>query len=233
MHQMIEADPEGLQLPDVRRPGRMPSWPAWVASRLASLKAEWQPDAKGKYREIPTLPAYLMLDEGRRDELAEHKAALLALYAATPEASAEAEATVLVSVGRMMLVLPTSRQNEESAEARTEAYLAALDDVPPWAVESAIRLWYRGECGSNEHGEPYDCAWCPSPADLRRVALAELWRVKGLAVVVGDLLAAEPRIEFSDEHCEAMRARLATTFKSMGVGFDGSSTMTAEPRSTS
>jgi hypothetical protein len=229
---MIEADPDGLQLPDVRRPGRMPSWPAWVASRLASLKAEWQPDAKGKHRKTPTLPAYLMLDEGRRDELAEHKAALEALYAATPETSAEAEATVLVSVGRMMLVLPTSRQNEESAEARTEAYLAALDDLPPWAVESAIRLWYRGDCGSNEHGEPYNCAWAPAPADLRRIAQAELWRVKSLAVAVGNLLAAEPRIEFSGEHCAAMRARLATTFKSVAVGFDGSATMTAEPRST-
>lgn len=34
--------PEPIQLPDVRRLDRMPSLPAWVASRVASMKDEYQ-----------------------------------------------------------------------------------------------------------------------------------------------------------------------------------------------
>ena len=36
---------------------------------------------------------------------------------------------------KMMMVLPSPTQNEFSAEARGEAFLAALDDVPAWASE--------------------------------------------------------------------------------------------------
>ncbi|HEY2757791.1 MAG TPA: hypothetical protein VGJ01_18845 [Pseudolabrys sp.] len=49
---------EQLQLPDVRRPERMPSWPEWVVSHIASLQIEVQPNPKtGKWRPVPTLPA--------------------------------------------------------------------------------------------------------------------------------------------------------------------------------
>ena len=180
-------------------------------------------DASGKYREIPTLPTALMLTQAQRDELSDHKSALEALcrYPAIIGGSGGA---VLVALTKMMHVLPAARQNEASAEARGEAYLAVLDDVPPWAVDAAIRRWYRGDCGTTEHGELYNCAWAPAPCDLRRVALAELWRIRGRAHLVGDLLRAEQRIEFTDQHCAAMRARLSAIFPSSSspVGKDGS-----------
>jgi len=45
---------EPILPPDTRRPERTPSWPAWVALRLASLKEELQLDETGKHRRLPT-----------------------------------------------------------------------------------------------------------------------------------------------------------------------------------
>jgi hypothetical protein len=100
------------------------------------------------------------------------------------------------------------QQNEAGAEASGEAFQAALDDVPTWAVAAAVRRWYRGDCGENERGQPFDYHWRPAPAELRRIALFEKWRVQQRAKTLRKLLVAEPFIEFSEEHCAQMRARL-------------------------
>ena len=80
----------------------------------------------------------------------------------------------------MLLALPSSQQNEAAAEASREAFQIALD-VSTFAVASAMRRWYRGECGDNERGDPYDYRWRPSPADAEfdpaaPVALAQAAR---------------------------------------------------------
>ena len=156
---------ELFQLPDVRRPAQMPSLPAWVASRVALIKDESRPDSEGKYRMIPTLVRNLILSEAERDKVGRHIRELEALCGPTPIDSSEAEGAMLIELAKMMLVLPTASQNEASAEARAEAYLVALDDVPVWAVRSAIRLWHRGECGKDARGEPFDYHWPPAAAD--------------------------------------------------------------------
>lgn len=143
----------------------------------------------------------------------------------TPIDNVDAEAAMLVVLTKMMLVLPVTKQNEQSAEARGEAYMVALDDLPVWTVEAAIRRWYRGDVGTNADGEPrFDCHWAPQPADLRELAMAELRRVQWLSQKLGAVLAAELAIELSDEHCAAMRARLAQVIPGFIplVGKDGS-----------
>jgi hypothetical protein len=131
------AGPERIQLPDVRRPDQMPSLPAWVASRLASMKDELQAgQGDGKWRTVPT-----------------------------------------------------------------------------WAVAAAVRRWYRGECGTNERGQPYDYHWRPAPAELRKTALVEKWRIASRADTLRKLLTAEPLIEHSDDHCKAMRTKLAEMWR--------------------
>lgn len=203
--------PERLTLPDVRRLDRMPSLPAWVASRVGSMKDEHQRSTvDGKYRSVPTLPASLILCPAERAEIEQHAGELEALCAQTPADSDEWEGATLIIITKLMLALPAAQQNEAGAEATGEAFQAALDDVPTWAVAAAVRRWYRGDCGENERGQPYDYHWRPAPAELRRIALVEKWRVLYRAQTLRKLLAAEPLIEFSDEHCAAMRAKLAT-----------------------
>lgn len=208
------AAPEHLPLPDVRRLDRMPSWPAWVASRIESVKDECQPwGADRRYRTVPTLPSNLTLGPAERAEIERHVLALKELCGQTPQSSADCEAATLVVITKLMLALPSTQQNELGAEASGEAFMAALDDIPTWAVAAAVRGWYRGDCGENEHRQPYDYRWRPAPADLRRIGLTEKFRVYGRVKPLERLLAAEPRVEFSEEHCSQMRARLASLIK--------------------
>jgi hypothetical protein len=208
------AAPERLTLPDVRRLDRMPSLPEWVASPIKLIRDECQRSLNdGRYRTIPVLPANLILAPARRAELERYIAGLEALCEQTPAASAEWEGASLLIVTKLMLALPSSQQNEAGATASGEAFLVALDDVPTWAVEAAVRDWYRGECGRNELGQPYDYRWRPAPADLRRIAQDRRWRIAGLGAALRRLLEAEPLIEFSVEHCAEMRARLTGLVK--------------------
>lgn len=202
--------PEPISLPDVRRLDRMPSLPAWLASRVGSMKDESQRSAvDGKHRTVPTLRANLILSPSERAEVEQHAMALDALCTQTPAEADEWENATLIIITKLMLALPSSQQNDVGAEASGEAFQAALDDVPHWALAAAARRWYRGECGLNEHGHPYNYTWRPAPADLRRIALVEKWRLKQRAETLRKLLAAEPLIEFADSHCEQMRGRLA------------------------
>jgi hypothetical protein len=149
------------------------------------------------------------LNDAERVEIERHAADLDALCAQTPTNSDKWEGATLIIITKLMLALPSSQQNEAGAEATGEAFQAALDDVPTWAVASAVRRWYRGDCGENERGLPYDYHWRPAPAELRRIAIVEKWRVMQRATTLRNLLAAEPLIEFHAEHCAAMRSRLA------------------------
>jgi hypothetical protein len=224
---MLPAEtPEPIPLPDLSRGVVMRSLPAWLASRVASLTNERQPDpVTGKHRTVPTLPANSTLAPAERDAVEQHVCALERMCAQCPLTDRKAEEAMLLTVGKLMWALPCSTQNEDSAEARGSAFMEALDDVPAWAVDAARRRWYRGDCGKNSQGLPFDCHWQPAPADLRKVALLELWRVRERINVLKDVLIAEPLIEFTDEHRAAMRARLAELPKVLGitlVGYDGS-----------
>jgi hypothetical protein len=157
----------------------------------------------------------MILTSAERERVAQHAVQLEALCRCTPADDPQVERDVLVAVTNMMLVFPSTAVNELSVEARGAAYMEALDDVPAWAVRAAIRQWHRGNCGPNFDGKPYDYHWCPAPAELRRVAHAQMRVVLERRHMLARLLRAEPRLEFSDEHCTAMRQRLADLFKTL------------------
>jgi len=69
-------------------------------------------------------------------------------------------------VANMLLAYPMAGASEEAGKARAMAYLAALDDVPPWAVADAVRRWHRGECGPDRNYR-----FAPAPAELREVVI--------------------------------------------------------------
>jgi hypothetical protein len=193
----------------------MPSWPGWVGLLIASLRDEEQRSTKdGTYRMVLTLPVNSTLSPAQRSAIENYIADAMELCDLSPHASSEFEKAMLVIVTDLMLgPLPSSQQTEASAEACGKAYMAALDDVPFWAAAEAVRLWYKGECGSNERGELYDYRWRPAPADLRRIALAVRWRLLGATKDLRRLLDAETRVEYSEEHRNRMRDKL----KSLGL----------------
>jgi len=199
---------EPLALPDPRRPAQMPSLPAWATSQLASLQEAQQPDQTGRYRSVMTLPASSMPNPAQRAAMEKHIADLVPMLSQTPAVSADYEAATLVLVTNLMLALPGQRTSEAGAEATGDAYLMALDDIPTWAVESAIRGWYRGASAKTDK-EPHDFRWRPAPAVLRKLAWIEEWKIRGRMDEMRKLLQAEPRIEFTEEERAANLERLS------------------------
>jgi hypothetical protein len=195
---------EPLRMPDHRRPEQMPSLPAWVASRLASLREEQQPDLTGRYRSVMTLPSSLMPTSSQIAAIEQHVEALKPLLEQTPAKHADFEAATLVLVTKLMMALPGARTSEEGAEATAEAYMAALDDVPSWAVEAAIRTWHRGE-SIKVAQDPHDSRWRPAPAVLRVLAKVETWKVAGRIDELRRLTKAEQLIEFTPEQSDRGR----------------------------
>lgn len=112
-----------------------------------------------------------------------------------------------MAVAKMAMALGGAKASETGAEAKGEAYMAALEDVPHWATAAAIRLWYRGEPRHPRHdkGERYRFEYAPDPATLRRIALGEWWKVRGRAIAFRELVAAVPEQQFSEDHCQKMR----------------------------
>lgn len=92
----------------------------------------------------------------------------------------------LAIVAKMLLTYPMAGASTETGRARAEAYLDALDDVPPWALAAAVKAWHRGEAG--EH----DYRWAPAPAVLRAAAMKQIESFKPAIEHVQMLLAAVP-----------------------------------------
>jgi hypothetical protein len=77
-------------------------------------------------------------------------------------------------IGQMLMAYPMSGGSEETGKARAGAYLGALDDLPPWAINEAIRRWHRGEGG----GSSASYRFAPAPAELRYAAMQILQPAK-------------------------------------------------------
>ncbi len=80
-----------------------------------------------------------------------------------------------------------------------------------WSVDQAIRGWYRGAYGSE-----YDYEWAPAPATLRSLASQEAWKVKGQREALQSILSAEPRKEYSAEHCATMVDKVTKLLRKVG-----------------
>jgi hypothetical protein len=153
---------------------------------------------------VPVLPRYLILDRDQKSLIERHVSALERTLTMTPTENAKCAELTMIAVSKMGMVLAGRETGEYAAEARGEAYMDALDDVPSWAVQEAIRKWHRAECGPK-----HDYKWQPVPAMLREIAQIEVYRVRSTVRRLGQIVAAEPEVEFTDEHRSDMRARLS------------------------
>jgi hypothetical protein len=195
---------ELIQPPDVRRPARLTRLPSWVQQRCDTLRRVSQRDREGIHREVPVLPVALILDHEQKQLVEKHVANLAEVLLMTPEENMAYGEVTLTTVTKMMLVLPSRENGELSGEARGEAYMAALEDVPGWAVQEAMRRWHR-----SEHGPKHDYKWQPAPATLREIAMTEVYRVMAVRRKLNDLLLAEPPFEATPEQEAEMREKTA------------------------
>lgn len=139
----------------------------------------------------------------QRTLIERHEKALAAIMEMTPYEDERHGEQTMLAVTKMMLVLPSRESGDLVGQAKGEAYMAALEDIPSWAVEEAMRKWYRAECG-----DKMDYKWQPGPATLREIAMIEVYRVMGTRRRLREILAAEPLQEFSKEHMESMKRRI-------------------------
>jgi hypothetical protein len=204
----------------------MPSLPGWVASRVAALRTDMQPDpATGKWRPIQVLPLNSTLMAAEREMLTEHSAHLQRLLTRTPLNDPASEEEVLVALTKMMSFMPSAARSDLSSEANGEAFIIALEDLPAWATVAAITRWHRGDVGNDQNGKPYDCHWCPAPADIRRVAYAEMHKVRARRDEMERLLSAVPPRIIDEERRRKVGEgllQLAQTLRASLVGRDGS-----------
>jgi hypothetical protein len=74
----------------------------------------------------------------------------------------------------------------------------ALDDVPAWAVENAMRRWHRSECGVL-----HNYAFAPAPGVLRGIALQELEPAKLVLRQLKLVLSAAPSLAEAEKIASA------------------------------
>lgn len=124
--------------------------------RLAIGTVQWPGQPTRKY-----LAGGLSLTSSQK---AEADRAKTGLVDALSPAGANGMKSIILLIAKMLMAYPGSAGFTDSvAEARAEAYVDALDDLPPWAVHAAIRKWNRGECGVRNY------SFAPAPAVLREV----------------------------------------------------------------
>lgn len=199
---------EPIQPPDVRRPGKCTMLPPWLMQRCSALEKVSQPDRSGNHREVPVLPKSLILGKEQKMLVEQHVSALEAMLSMTPYNDESHGSLTMQTVTKMMLVLPSRESGDLVGQAKGEAYMDALDDVPSWAVQEAMRKWHR-----SEYGPKHDYKWQPAPATLRDLAMIETYRVMGIRRKLNEVLSAEPILEFTPEHEASMKARVADYLK--------------------
>lgn len=112
-------------------------------------------------------------------------------------------------IAKMLLAYPVAGASPEAGKARGEAYLDALDDVPPWAIAEAVKRWHKGQCGD------HDYRWAPAPAVLRAAALEQLIPLRAAAKHVSGLLAAQSLEDAMRHNATTKDPRVVAGFKKL------------------
>lgn len=190
---------------DARRPLATLSLPAWLQRSVSGLTVGWEDvtradGAKARMR-VWTIARSLSPTAETRRAIESRISDLSRILAAVDVDVA------LARVTEMLLAFPMPAGGQSAATARARGYIAALDDLPSWAVSEACRRWLRGDAGDG-----HNYAFSPTPPVLRRIAESAVVQARVQLDKLEQLLEAkvvEDPQEFSDEHCAKMRTRLA------------------------
>ena len=90
----------------------------------------------------------------------------------------------------MLLAMPVGGSlSEAAAEARADMFDDALSDIPPWAIEAAIKRWGRGDVPDLKMGT-LNFAFAPAPAILRKICKIQLQPFEDQALKLTRVLEA-------------------------------------------
>lgn len=108
----------------------------------------------------------------------------------------------------MEFILATSTANfsDKQLEAKGMAFVTSMRELPAWAIAEAIQKWHKGEVGFKVD---YNF---PTPADLRKVALACWDTAAGKMIVYQRLLEASNQEPFSEVHQTTMLEKIKGLF---------------------
>lgn len=200
---------EPIKLPDPRRPAMLPLLPAWLARSSGAVRLELQISPQTKTfekNEVLVLPLELMPSETQRQEMQAHIDNLRSYLRQTPAESAEAETAVATAVSKLLVVLAGERKSELSEGARADVYLDVLDDVPYWAVDAAVKLWFRHDCGTDEKGKAHDYKWAPDPGTLRKIAQRQTYDMSARIGSLQRVLEARQYVDCTAQLAEGRAA---------------------------
>jgi hypothetical protein len=155
---------------------------------------------------MKVLPAGSSLTTQQRQAIERKATTMENSLRATPEASPVFAAKTAECFSKMMMVLAGRESGEFAGAAKGEAYTIALNDVPFWAVEEAMRKWYRRDCDVG--ADVFDYRWMPDPGSLRQVARQEECFVRYLASQVRLLLTAPSLVVEDEAELRAMRDKI-------------------------
>ena len=172
-------------LPSARR-ATTQSLPLHLAKRVNSLGTVNWPGQRVRFH----LPSGSKLTETERNEATALLAELEAKVSGNdvgPENAAKARLTLLTN---MFLGYPIAGDTSETAAAaRLNLYNDALTDLPPRAIDAALKRWSRGECDHLGMGT-LNYNFPPAPAVLRRLCLSEMEPLQNQIRMLRRLLSA-------------------------------------------
>ena len=199
---------EPLPLPTRRQ--LTPVLPAWVTDLESALCDKWgcayHPlnNREWMLRKLPTTE--------QRAALENNRSALVKMLDQTPERSQEAEDRVLDAVTELMLAKAHSANTDPVVgKAKLKSFIYALEEIPVWATELAVKNWHRGKCDVRNYVNPdfnvaHDYRWAPDPVDLARIAERYVKQVRDRITTFNDILNAKLFIEPSAERRAAWAA---------------------------
>jgi hypothetical protein len=157
---------------------------AKLASSIGTTKWPGQPERLD-------LPSGMALTSQERTDtearLKQIEAIITGLNLTTNE-SAKARLSLLT---KMLLAFPAvGSSSEAAAKARSDVYDDALSDIPPWAINAAIKRWSRGEVPADLNLGTLNFNFAPAPAVLRKLAKVEMSPFEAQATTLRRLLKA-------------------------------------------
>jgi hypothetical protein len=170
-----------------------------------------QSDSTGKYRPMWVVPASMILDSSKRAIVETYISDLdRVLDLRQPFTFRGQTLTNEHAIGAIIakLLLKRSSLDAASAEALTEDYLDAIEDLPAWSIVAALRTWNRGQSPMLD-GKPHNFQYRPEPPILHRLAQIELAPIRARILQLRRVLSAVPRVEFSEEHSKKMHELLS------------------------